>query len=156
MKNIIVALLIFGVFSCSDSKNTSQEASDVKAEIRSLGADVITAINENASGEILYRDFWQSDSTLFLIDGQKIIGYSQIKAVMQQLPEMRKNVVLEPFNEEVYILSEQLAVHLVEFDERKTLMNDSITVKKGLWTTLYKKIDGDWKIMLVHESHVIE
>lgn len=145
--------MLSALFACTSPTENSFSDADIKTEILSLGGDVITALNENTSGEILYRDFWQSDSALFLIDGQKVKGYQTIKEIMQQLPQTRKGVLIDPFNEEVYVLSENMAIHLVEFDEVKTHLNDSITEKKGLWTTLYKKIGGEWKIIMVHESH---
>lgn len=156
MKKIFFLLFVFSLYSCTTGESNSVTESAIKSEILSLGGEVITALNENESGEILYRDFWQSDAALFLIDGQKVKGYSKIKEIMQQLPQMRKNVVIDPFNEEVLVLSDHMALHLVEFDETKIHLNDSITEKKGLWTTLYKKIDDAWKIVMVHESHVIQ
>jgi ketosteroid isomerase-like protein len=145
--------LLFALASCTNNKTIPESV--IRDEILSKGNDIVRALNE-ADIKGLYKDFWQSESALFLIDGMKVEGYDQIKSIMEGIPNMRKDLDLTVENEEVYVLSEKIAIHLVEFKERKTLLNDSISEGQGLWTTVFKKIDDEWKVIMVHESHVRE
>ncbi len=118
-----------------------------------MGESVVRALNE-ADTETLVRDYWKSDSALFLIDGNKIEGYDKIRSAMEDIPNRRKNLVLEVDNERVIILSDNTALHVVQFHEQVTHLDDSISKGKGVWSTVYKKIKDDWKIIMVHESHL--
>jgi ketosteroid isomerase-like protein len=131
----------------------SYNEDDVKQEILKLGESVVRALNE-ADTETLLRDFWKSDSTLFLIDGIKIEGYEAIRSALEGIPTRRKDLVLDVDNEQVIILSENIALHVVQFHEKVIHMDDSISRGQGVWSTLYKKIQDDWKIIMVHESHI--
>ncbi len=149
--------LLFGVFlvifSCTETKKNSYNEDDVKQEILELGASVVLALNEGDT-ETLIRDFWKSDSALFIIDGNKIEGYEKISSVMKGIPNRRKDLVLNVDKEQVIVLSKNMALHVVEFHEKVTHMDGSISKGQGVWSTLYKKIRDDWKIIMVHESHL--
>ncbi len=154
MKQIALLLGVFLlIFSCTETGENSYNEDDVKQEILKLGESVVQALNE-ADTETLIRDFWKSDSALFLIDGLKIEGYEEIQSVLEGIPTRRKDLVLDVDNEQVIILSEDMALHVVEFHEKIIHMDDNISRGQGVWSTLYKKIQDDWKIIMVHESHV--
>ena len=156
MKQIVILLGIFlFIFSCKEVRNDVFDNNKVKQEIMNLGESVVTALNE-ANTDILIRDFWKSDSTLFLIDGMKIEGYSNIKSSLERIPTRRKNLDLFVDDEQVIVLSENMAIHIVEFHQEVTHMNDTISKGQGIWSTLYKKKQGDWKIVMLHESHLIK
>ena len=89
-----------------------------------------------------------------MIDGIKVQGYENIRGVMEQIPNRRKDLELELVDEQVYVLSHNTAVHVVEFREKVTHMDDSVSEGEGLWNTIYNKMEGEWKIVMVHESHL--
>ena len=149
---LLLGVLLF-FFSCTKTEENSYKEDEIKQEILKLGESVVQALNE-ADIETLTRDFWESDSTLFLINGNKIEGYENILAAMEEIPTRRKDLNLNVDNEQVLILSDNMAIHVVEFNEEITRMDDSISRSQGVWSTLYKKIQDDWKIVMVHESHI--
>ncbi|GGD83361.1 YybH family protein [Planktosalinus lacus] len=154
MKQVALLLGVFLIhFSCTDTKENFYNEDSVKQEILQLGALIVLALNEGDT-ETLIRDFWQSDSALFLIDGNKIQGYENILSVLNGIPTRRKDLVLDVDHEEVVVLSENMALHIVEFQEKITHMNDTTSRGQGVWSTLYKKIEDNWKIIMVHESHL--
>ena len=151
-------LLLFGIIlyicSCTDKKKTSCDKVTIEQEILQLGKSVVWALNE-ANTDTLIRDFWQSDSALFLIDGFRVQGYERIRSLLKGIPNRRKKLVLDVDDEMVLVLTENMAIHVVEFNQKVTHMNDSISTDKGIWSTVYKKMQDDWKIIMVHESHLI-
>ncbi|MDZ7693620.1 MAG: DUF3225 domain-containing protein [Balneolaceae bacterium] len=154
MKYSIYLLGLFLVCSaCREADHTDINTDAIEQEILSMGNDVVQALNE-ANIDDLVRDFWQSDYTLFMIDGVKVQGYENILGVMQQIPNRRKDLDLEVVDEQVYVLSNNTAVHVVEFREEVTHLDDSISEGEGLWNTVYNKMEGEWKIVMVHESHL--
>lgn len=148
---LFLGVLLF-IFSSTEAQENSFNEDELKQEILKLGESVVRALNE-ADTETLVKVFWKSDATLFLIDGNKIEGYDRIRSAMEGIPKRRKGLVLNVDNEEVVILSENSAIHLVEFHEKVIHLDDSISRGQGIWSTVYKKIEGDWKIIMVHESH---
>ncbi|MEX0997442.1 MAG: hypothetical protein WDZ45_10370 [Flavobacteriaceae bacterium] len=149
---LLLGVFIF-LFSCTENKESFYDENEVKQEILEHGASIVRALNEGDT-ETLIRDFWKSDSTLFLIDGNKIQGYEQILSVLEGIPARRKDLVLDVDHEEVIVLSKHTALHIVDFQEKVTHMNDSVSKGQGVWSTLYKKIQNDWKVIMVHESHI--
>ncbi|MDZ7716475.1 MAG: nuclear transport factor 2 family protein [Balneolaceae bacterium] len=138
--------------ACREADHTNINTDAIEQEILSMGSDVVQALNE-ANIDDLVRDFWQSDSTLFMINGMKVQGYESIMGVMEQIPNRRKDLDLKVEDEQVYVLSNNAAVHVVKFREVVTRLDDSISESEGVWNTVYKKMDDGWKIVMVHESH---
>lgn len=156
MKHAILLLgLIGAAFACRESKPPPVPEEAIEREILAKGEDVVRALNE-ADIDLLLRDFLRSDSARFLIDGVTLRGYDAISTAFRSLPDRRKNLDLEVEREEVQVLSETVALHIVEFREEVTLVNDSSYTDRGVWSTLYRKRNGDWTLVMVHESHLPE
>lgn len=155
MKTILAFLVTaFLLVGCGQPEPSEKKINkeEIETNIKDLGGDVVWALNE-ANMDTLIKDFWQSEDALFMIDGMTIKGYSNIENVIRSLPQRRKNLELNVDNEEVIIYSKDLAVHIVQFNETVTLNNDSTYSDTGVWSSLFQKIDGEWKTIMVHESH---
>ncbi|MDX1684235.1 MAG: hypothetical protein R3275_03305 [Saprospiraceae bacterium] len=156
MKNLVLfSVIIFLFVACTQVEKESYDPETVKEQVRYLGNDIVQALNDN-DPETLMRDFWKSESALFMIDGNWIQGHSNISKAIESIPQRRKAMDLKVDKDRVIVYSEEMAAHIVEFNQRVTMPNDSIVSGQGVWSTLYKKIDGDWKIVLVHESHKVQ
>lgn len=151
-QTILLSGAFLFILSCTEVSDNPYDKEKIKQEIQNLGEDVVWALNE-ANTDTLIRDFRKSDSTLFLIDGFKIQGYDNIRSSLEGIPERRKNLDLDVDDEQVLVLSEDMAIHVVEFHEEVTYMNDSISRGQGIWSTFYRKMNDEWKIIMVHESH---
>lgn len=145
--------MLFLIVSCNEIETGSYDEGEVNMEIQKLGEDIVWALNE-ANTDTLMRDFWHSESTTFMIDGNKVEGYENIKSVIEQIPNRRKNLDLEVDDERILVLSEDIAIQIVEFHEEITHMNDSISTGQGIWSTVYQQMGDQWKIIMVHESHL--
>ncbi len=155
MKQIVIFLGVFiFLISCKEAINNTYDKDKIQKQILDLGRSVVWGLNETNT-DTLIRDFWKSDSAMFLIDGMKIEGFNNIQSALEGIPDRRKKLDLDVHNEKVLVLSGNMAIHVVEFHEKVTHMNDSISTGQGIWSTFYKKMQGDWKIIMVHESHLI-
>ncbi len=133
--------------------NEPFEANDnIRAEILIKGKSITWALNEG-NVDTLMDQYWQSDSALFVINGRQIEGYDQIENRLIQSLEYRKNLDLDVSSEDVMILSPTSATHIVRFKQSITDLNDNESKSIGIWTAIYRKIDGNWKAVLVHESY---
>ena len=151
MKNtILLALLIFGLFSCQEQPKTKTD--NIRDEILQKGRSIVWALNEG-NVDSLMNQYWQSDSALFMINGRQIKGYDQIKGRLIESIKYRNKMELEAQTEDVLIHSPTSATHLVQFTQAITDLNDSVSYSQGLWTAVYQKMDGEWKTVFVHESY---
>ncbi len=80
-------------------------------------------------------------------------GYEQILSGFKQGLGSRKNTSLDLLSEEVVVLDRHAAMHLAKFTNTMTLANDSILKVAGHWSAVFKKINGQWKVVHVHESY---
>jgi hypothetical protein len=150
---IFMILIIALTGSCTPQPEEFTADRDTMAiEIRNLGNDIVQGLN-NRDSRVLIRDFRKSDSISFLIDGMVIQGYDSISSLMEKLPASRKAHKLNVVNERVQIIDENVGIHIVEFNERVTLLNDSIVEGSGVWSAIYHRKPAGWEIVMVHESH---
>lgn len=130
---------------------TPEETEAVKSEIKALMAVVIEGLETNDPDK-LFRDFWRSDSASFYLNGMAMQGYDEIIGGFSQGMESRQNTKITLTSEEIMVLSPEVAMHLAEFTNDMIMENDSIVALKGYWSAVFKKIDGQWKVVHVHES----
>lgn len=132
--------------------NQTFDRNTIEKNIKSLGHDVVRDLNELDTVGLMSH-FHQSESTLFVIDGMKMKGYGQIRAGLgfhtAQIME-RELIILD---QSVEVLSPDMAIQVVEFTDEVTPREGETATSKGTWTSLYKKMDDGWKVVMVHESH---
>ena len=124
----------------------------VRNRILASGQIVVNALNEG-NVEALLGEYWQSDSAMFIINGRQIKGYDQIGKRLAESIKYRKKMELVVTSEDVLIHSMISATHIVEFKQTITALDDTISKSEGIWTAVYRKINGAWKAVYVHESY---
>jgi hypothetical protein len=146
----LFALLVAGLASCLGPIKTEND--NIRNQILSNGKSIVWALNEG-NVDTLMSQYWQSDSAFFMINGRKIQGYDQIENRLTESLKYRKKLELDALIEDVLILSPTSAVHVIEFHQIITDLTDSTSTYRGAWTTVYQKINEDWKAVFVHESY---
>ncbi|WP_224491290.1 YybH family protein [Robertkochia flava] len=144
--------------SCSQEQSTvkpemltQEEVTQIRQEIMKHMEGVVEGIETN-DPEKLFRDFWRSDSATFFLNGVQMKGFDQIMNGFSQGMETRKNTNLELTAEEIVVLDRHAAMHLAEFTNAMQLANDTTVTVAGYWSAVFKKLDGQWKVVHVHES----
>lgn len=130
---------------------TPEETEMIKNEISTLMEVVVEGLETNDPDK-LFRDFWRSDSASFYLNGMAMQGYDEIIGGFSQGMESRKNTKMTLSSEEIVVLDKNAAMHLAEFTNSMILTNDSTMTVKGYWSAVFKKINGQWKVVHVHES----
>ena len=128
------------------------EKEEIRKEIRIHMDSVIKGLNTN-DPELIFADFWRSDSTRFMLNGHELKGYDQIVDAFRQGVATRKNTEVTLHDDEVMVLDRNSAMHLAGFTNAMILENDSMVRLEGYWNAVFKKMEGQWKVVLVHESY---
>ncbi|MBR9999019.1 MAG: nuclear transport factor 2 family protein, partial [Cyclobacteriaceae bacterium] len=147
---IILFLILLG--SCTPAETPDQNITDadhIGDIILRKGRLVEWAFNHGRMDTVL-ADFWKSDSATFILNGRLLEGYSSIMNRFEQAN--RNKIEIEITKDKVVVLSPASAIHIASFDQRVEDSPDQIINFKGTWTTVYQKINNDWKVVNVHES----
>lgn len=155
---LLFAGLVLG--SCTGQPETDkapaalsrEQESQISQEIMQKMATVIEGIR-TGDQEKIFGDFQRSDSVSFMLNGLQLEGFDQIMEAFSQGAETRTTVQFEVVSEQVVVLDQHAAMHLAGFNNQLQLANDSIVTESGYWTAVFKKIDGAWKVVHVHESY---
>lgn len=146
------------LLSCGQSADTAHrdileagEEDQIKKEIRAHMEVVMDGLLTN-DPEKLFRDFWRSDSVSFYLNGMEMKGYDQIIDGFSQGMTTRKNTAIELTDESVMVLGRNAAMHLTGFTNEMIMTNDSVVKVAGYWSAVFKRINGEWKVVHVHES----
>jgi len=70
---------------------------------------------------------------------------------------MEKWLYLNIHDEYVYVLSKDAASYSFDFDGAiKTTKGETLKCKRGSWTFVLKKVNGEWKSIHSNGAHVFE
>lgn len=159
MRRVVVGAflgLLFMGCNQSESKGSKdllspEQTEAIKSEIKGHMEVVIEGLETNDPDK-LFRDFWQSDGATFYLNGMAMTGYDKILDGFRQGMKSRQNTKITLNSEEIMVLGPGVAMHLAEFTNDMILENDSTVALKGYWSAVFRKIDGQWKVIHVHES----
>ena len=124
----------------------------IEEQIRAQGLKIVEALNK-PDLQFLVGDFHQSDESVFIINGYKMVGYEAIKNAILGIPNRRKSIEVTVKSDKVMVLGPESAMHIVDFAQVETALDDSVSTAEGTWTSVYRKFDDEWKVVLVHESY---
>lgn len=157
IKTIFALSLILLVSACDQSGAqqeatlTAEERATITAEINTMMTVVIKGLNTN-DPDLIFKDFWKSDSALFVLNGNALKGYDQIIGAFRADVSQRQNTELTIHEDYVEVLGKNAALHQASFTNGMVMANDSTMTVAGHWSSLFRKINGEWKVILVHES----
>lgn len=98
--------------------------------------------------------FWESEETFMIVQGNSIYGYDSIKHGLTQSIKAFKSINVKITEDYVIPLNDSTGIHVVQFEQKMTGLDKSKTSSNGSMNAYYHLVDGDWKIMGVHESYL--
>ncbi|WP_455170045.1 hypothetical protein [Aegicerativicinus sediminis] len=154
MRILILAFTtIVTFYSCKQEEESPLLSSgEVQKQILDKAREVVWGLNHKDS-DTLMSQFWKSDDALFIINGNMVKGYDNIEKGLKQGMLARKLFQLKITNEFVEVFTPVSAMHVAEFEQEVTDQNDSTFTEKGSWSAFYRKLEDEWKVVLVHESY---
>lgn len=150
---ILVTILLLLVSSCkTEEESPLLSSGEVQKQILDKGREVVWGLN-NKNSDTLMAQFWESDEALFIINGRMIKGYDNIAKGLEGSMAARKLFQLSITDEFVKVFTPVSAMHVAEFEQEVTDEKDSTFIERGTWSAFYRRLDEQWKVVLVHESY---
>ena len=146
-KNLLIALLLFSMNLSAGAQSTAARSAKDEAAIRQLMAAQVDAWNKG-NLDAFMKGYWNNDSLVFIGKSGPSYGYHQA------LVNYKKN----------YNGPEQMGKLFFDLLKVKRLSADYYFVigkwflkRKagdigGIYTLLFRKIDGQWRIIVDHTS----
>ncbi|MFW6371166.1 MAG: nuclear transport factor 2 family protein [Bacteroidota bacterium] len=157
MKYIITFLIISLVFSCSEPSDhlTSDETDKIKKQIIER--------SEKHASDLENMDFesvmtFYSENLIFFGDGYYWGDYKTADGLWKDILEGGWKDILywDLQNHKIHVFSKNAASYLVEFDHKHLEQNGDTVGSSGCFTYGMEKIDGEWKAVTGHVTHIPE
>ena len=149
IRNLLPTLLL-GVFITSTA--VAQDHNAFKQEVHEHGKLIVEALN-NADADFLLGAFVQTEDAFFVLNGRGAMGYEAVAGGLSAGISSRKAIEITVKDETITVLDNNCAVQIVHFSDVTTAHDNSKTTHEGLWTAFYQKVDGELKVVGVHESY---
>jgi ketosteroid isomerase-like protein len=158
MKNILYVVLSLIFISCQPSNQELTEA-DVSAIKDSIEMIILEWSDqfENLSVEGVMEYMSDDDEIIWASDGSIMKGRDNITDWMQEALSPIKKWNYTKYGEAtICVMGLDGAVHTVDFEESLTMSSGDTVVIKGVWTNVFKRSDGVWKVIHSASSQLAE
>jgi len=100
--------------------------------------------------------FWADvDGFVFAAEGSLIAGYDAFAEQLRSAMEATASVnSIEKSNEHIYVSAKDAASYSLEFAGSMTAVSGDTVRSRGSWTYVFKRIDGEWRIVHCAGAHV--
>jgi len=155
--NFLSVLLLLGC-----SQQTQQLST---AEIAQIKEDIIKRSEKHASDlenydyKSVMTFYANTEDFIVFGDGYYWGDYLTVDGLWKDILEKgdwKKVLKWDLKNHKVHVFSRDAASYLVEFDHEHIAANGDTVGSSGCFTYGMKKIDGDWKAVTAHVSHIPE
>jgi hypothetical protein len=155
MKIFLMCLPVFLLTSCTNQ--TSKPISDVeKAAIIEAVTKTAHAIGEadNQVNFLKFKDFFvESPDYNTVTNGGSILNYNQYMKREKDFFESVSTMHVTNINENIIVIERTLAVYTTQGKiDAISKTGEKIKFDNLVFTEIYKKIDGEWKIIFLKES----
>lgn len=153
----IAFLFVLSLFSCN------QEVEKLSAEeIAQIKSEIIKRSEKHASdlGNLDYKSVmtFYANTRDFIVfgDGYYWGDYLTLDRIWSDLLERgwKKMLKWELNNHQIHVFSKDAASYLVEFDHEQIEATGDTVRSSGCFTYGMQKINGDWKAVTAHVSHI--
>lgn len=158
MKNLLVFLTILLTYGCNQ-----QPRQITPAEVEKIKSEIIERSEKHAS-DLENMDFnsvmtFYSKDHISFGDGYYWGDYLTIDGLWRDIlgeGGWKKMVKWDLQNHKVHVFSKEAASYLVEFDHKHLAQNGDTIGSSGCFTYGMQKIDGEWKAVTGHVTHIPE
>ena len=150
---LLLAVVVVGCVASEPDEMSPAERQAVAAEIRERLDEYAEAVTNQDINAML--SFW-SDSEDFLFAGDGVIlgGYEEwAPLTTKHNAETKRWLRWNWHNVHVVVLSQNAASATVALDYSKISTDGDTVSADGSWTYVFKKYDGDWKVIQTNGSH---
>ena len=156
----ILFLFVLSLFSCSQhqEKLSAAEIAQIKSEIIKRSEKHASDL-ENLDYKSVMTFYANTENFIVFGDGYYWGDYLTMDGVWKDLLGERgwkKMLKWDLKNHKVYVFSKDAASYLVEFDHAHIDANGDTARSSGCFTYGMQKIDGEWKAVTAHVSHIPE
>jgi hypothetical protein len=156
----IYSIVIFVLLGCSqnEKKLSPDEISQVKSEIINRSEKHASDL-ENLDYKSVMTFYANADDFIVFGDGYYWGDYQTIDGVWKDIlgkGGWEKMLKWDLKNHKIYVFSRNAASYLVEFDHEHIAATGDTARSSGCFTYGMQKIDGDWKAVTAHVSHIQE
>ena len=159
MSKDILYIFICSFFLMSACKTTteqsltdSQRTEIIKTVEQSFSEFSDQFVQLNPEG--IMESFASEDEIVWTVDGAVFKGRNAIEKWMREaLEPVQVWNTMEYGEAQIYILAKNAVVHSVDFDESFTLATGDTARVRGAWTNVFKRINGEWKVIHSAASH---
>jgi len=159
MKITILVIVCIFLLLTSCRTDNSQELS--KQDISKIKKEIINRVDQYFEAvKVLDIEemvkYW-SDSEDFIIagDGKIIGGYKEWTDQQRAFASITDHYIFwENKNINVEVLSRNAACYTMEFNNGRISTSGDTLNTKGAWTYVFKKYNGDWKVIQTNGAHI--
>jgi hypothetical protein len=143
------------LLSCSNQKNEKMQKVDTNAvakEVKSV-SDSLTRYSENAQLELFFKGYDNSPAFLHFSGEGKMRNYEELKKICAEYYTGLKEQKITTLSEKINVINENMAIVGWTGNITAQLKNgDSIEMNNYAITNVFKKTNGQGKIIHSHES----
>jgi hypothetical protein len=153
-------LFVLSLLSCSqkEEKLSAAEIAQIKSEIIKRSEKHASDL-ENLDYKSVMTFYANTDDFVVFGDGYYWGDYLTMNGVWKDIlgeGGWKKMLKWDLKNHKVYVFSKDAASYLVEFDHEHIQPNGDTARSSGCFTYGVQRIDGEWKAVTAHVSHIPE
>jgi ketosteroid isomerase-like protein len=152
LTTMIASLLLFILVGCTSKQSdqlTLQQTEQIKSEFKSI-YDNFSAkwTGLDAQGIVPYYS-----PELVVVFDTLLLNYETYLKGWSDYTKTTETIKLDPIYRDIRILTKDLVIATWCGNvERLMKSGDLITAKPGIWTDVWKRVDGQWKAIYEHGS----
>lgn len=156
----MLLLSVIVLFSCrqKEEKLTAAEIEQIKNDIIKRSEKHATDL-ENLDYRSVMTFYADTDDFYMFGDGYYWGDYKTVDGVWKDIlgkDGWKKMIKWDLKNHKVHVFSNNTASYLVEFDHEHIEQNGDTARSSGCFSYGMKKMDGEWKAVTVHVTHIPE
>lgn len=150
---LILILAFFAIWGCQSENQlmTDTQKSEVTETIDDLMSDFIAA-NSKVDTTFFLSYYHEVDDAIFGIDNTITYDYEQVIASLPEFAKAIDHQEVTSINSKILVLSPTSAVVSSYGQAEVYLKNGEKSSEDFGWTIVWKNINGDWKIVHIHQS----
>jgi ketosteroid isomerase-like protein len=150
----VCGLLVSGCGQAETKPLSAEEKAAIAGAVEQRVAGYLDAIQRLDLDWIL--GFWADvDGYVFAGDGELTAGYEthagQLREDVAGIATINSIV---KSNEHIYVLAKDAASYSMEFEWSMTMAAGDTVRSHGAWTYVFKRLDGEWKVVHSGGTHV--